>query len=78
MKTSENAFQQVRSHRHFDIEMLAWEADVQAIVIYRMLLNEPVARSDAQRVLDALARESGERYTVETLAIRLDNFPMLP
>ena len=75
-------FLHLRSLHHFDICVLAWYADpnpkplahdIKALelVIYKMLLNEPVKREQALQILAVLPRLIGAEYTIDMLDIKL-------
>jgi len=60
-------------YREYRIEKwaLARDAKVELEVINSMLTNEPIAREDAIKVLKAVSRWVGIRYSLEDVNVKL-------
>lgn len=78
--TPKISFIELRNRHHFDICELAWHADsdpkpgkqsIKALelIIYKMLVGEPVHREDALRILATLSRLIKATYTLEDISI---------
>lgn len=65
-------FAQVRSTKHFSIVELARAAAVNTVVVYKMLLKEPVKRWQAEEVLKALSDMSKCNYSLENVNVALE------
>lgn len=59
------------SRLHFDCISLANAAEVNTIVVYRMLVDKPVAKWQAEDVLNALSQITSENYSLDTVEIVL-------
>lgn len=55
----------------FSTPLLALDAGVEAVVLDRMLMKEPVSVEDAKKVLYALFVRTGEPYNLQTVVVNL-------
>jgi hypothetical protein len=62
---------QIRDQLHFDSKDLADKAEVNLIVVYKMLVSDPVAKWQAEDVLKALSQMVGIIYTLDEVAVVL-------
>jgi hypothetical protein len=53
----------------FDANTLSQQASVPFAVLDKMLCGHPVSKKDAVKVLDTLSRQSGQWYTLDTVAV---------
>jgi hypothetical protein len=58
-------------HTYFDCGKLADMADVTFVAVYKMLLGKPVARWQAEYVLNALSQLTGKNYSLDTVDVVL-------
>lgn len=65
------SFVEIRNHIQFDNVLLARIADVNLIVVYKMLVGNPIKRWQAEEVLKALTNMTGIHYTLDTVDIVL-------
>jgi hypothetical protein len=71
MTLEKTTLEEIRETYPFDEKTLANLAEVNEIVIYWMLADEPVARWQAERVLKALALVTREEYSLDTVEVVL-------
>jgi hypothetical protein len=68
---AKRTFFQLYKQYHIGKWELAQEAKVELEVINSMLTNEPVARSDALKVLHIVSRWAGIRYSLEDVDVKV-------
>lgn len=64
-------FRQLRDRHHFNVAELARKAQTHEIVIVTMLRGNPVYRTQAEKVLQALSKMTKLQYTLETVRVPL-------
>jgi hypothetical protein len=71
MTEQKRTFAQIREQLHFDCVDLADKAEVNAIVVYKMLVGDPVKRWQAEDVLKALSEMTGITVTLDSVEVVL-------
>ena len=64
-------FKEIKANYPFEDTDLANLAEVNPIVIHKMLVGEPIARWQAIEVLKMLTMITKEHYTLDTVAVAL-------
>jgi hypothetical protein len=74
MNIDKQKFIIIRQKHHFNILELAEQAQVAPDIVYHMLLEDPVPRDSAIRVLDRLSEQTGVRYTIDNVYVQFTSF----
>jgi hypothetical protein len=66
---------ELRSRHYFDIRELSWYSNVSDLIIYQMLVGEPVTRADAQRIAMTLTALIQMPVRLDQLAVTFLDTP---
>ncbi len=70
-KKTKRSLRAIREQTFFDGETLANNAEVTLLVVYKMLVGDPVLRWQAEKVLQSLSEMTGGSYSLDTVEIVL-------
>jgi hypothetical protein len=71
MSEEKTTLADIWSQFHFDCKSLADKAEVNFIVVYKMVRDAPVARWQAEDMLNALSQLTGKNYSLDTVKVVL-------
>lgn len=76
LQTDKMTLTELRKRHYFDIRELAWHSNVSDVVIYQMLVGEPVKRADAQMIASTLTTLIQIPVSLDQLAITFLDVPL--